>query len=243
MGQTGRRDVQRFAFAGEPSAAARRTGNVNGEINMDFTVLIIPLLALGIWILGTVFGKAEEPARPPARRPEARRPPMPAPGAPSTDLDRFLDEARRRREAAERRAAPPAPAPTVTPTPSPRPVSPRTEAPRPTVRTSERRPPRPREAPRPEPTRREVRVEPTPMPTPTALVAEAIPVAEVVGDLTLTGVAAIATPAAAVARRPVSPAIAQVLGLLRSPRDARVAILLREILDPPLALRRGPRMR
>jgi hypothetical protein len=41
------------------------------------------------------------------------------------------------------------------------------------------------------------------------------------------------------AARP-SPAMAQVLGLLRSPRTLGAAFFLREILDPPLVLRRGP---
>jgi hypothetical protein len=42
--------------------------------------------------------------------------------------------------------------------------------------------------------------------------------------------------------RPVgttSPVAAQVLALLRTPQSAAAAFLLREILDPPLCLRRG----
>ncbi len=85
---------------------------------MHWEILIIPLIALGVWLLGTLFKNENEvakrgPRRPgsPAGRPPGRRP--------VTDLDRFLEEARRRREAEERRKAPSAsparPATTRTP--------------------------------------------------------------------------------------------------------------------------------
>src|SRR5262245_9342308 len=68
---------------------------------MDWQILIIPLIAAGVWVLGTVFGKtAEPPVRRPTRIPgEGGRPTTQT----STDLDRFLEEAKRRREAAMQR--------------------------------------------------------------------------------------------------------------------------------------------
>ena len=99
---------------------------------MHWEILIIPLIALGVWILGTLFKTGEDDKmKKGVRRPgsvsgrgSGRRP--------VTDLDRFLDEARRRREAEERPKPSPPPAPTrpkiaVSP-PRQRPAPPREEA-------------------------------------------------------------------------------------------------------------------
>src|SRR5579872_5684220 len=101
---------------------------------MHWEVLIIPLIALGVWILGTIFRTEEEKAKGRPRRPGeggGRSPQR----RPTTELDRFLEEARRRREAAERRqqpepsARPPEPRPQVVRPPAPaRPVERRPSA-------------------------------------------------------------------------------------------------------------------
>src|SRR6516164_3785374 len=77
---------------------------------MHWEILIIPLIALGVWILGTLFKGEDERNKRGARGPggSVRRAP---PRRPVTDLDRFLEESRRRREAEERERALPVPPP------------------------------------------------------------------------------------------------------------------------------------
>src|SRR5437763_6378305 len=106
---------------------------------MHWEIFLIPLIAMGVWLLGTIFRNAEEERARMARR-------LPGDGGlrvpqrrPVTDLDRFLEEARKRREAAEQRTTPQAadqpPAFPPLPTPAVRPPRPQ---------RAERRPPRPR---------------------------------------------------------------------------------------------------
>jgi hypothetical protein len=210
-------------------------------------VLLVPLI---VWVLSTVFkGTNERPGTRPGANPRS-----PSPRRPVTDLDRFLEEARRRREAAERGPqpageAPPRPAPP----PPPRPVP-----------VAERRPPRPPSQPRrrnvepasplPRPGRAPVlleavgeapapsfpppRVEPPRSPEPARLEAQPPP----------PGPAAPLTPAAQVqvlrpagGRKAPSPTLAQLAALLRSPQSAGTAIILKEVFDVPLS--RRPRNR
>ena len=65
---------------------------------MNWEILIVPLIALGVWILSTVFRGAE------AEKNKASRPAdgAPPPRRPTGELDRFLEEARRRRDKAQR---------------------------------------------------------------------------------------------------------------------------------------------
>src|SRR6516165_10363234 len=128
---------------------------------MHWEILIIPLIALGVWIIGTLFKSEDEktkkgirsrnnlPARAPGRRPV------------TTDLDRFLEEARRRRESEERPKPPPVPPPA------------RASVNRPPLRE---RPSRPRETPRlsPLPVRKEEVFDALPVPRPIS----PLPVAE-----------------------------------------------------------------
>ncbi len=81
---------------------------------MNWEVLVIPLIALGVWVVTSIFRVAEEQqkARPqrPADGPEGRKP-----RRQKTDLDRFLEDARARRQAPR-----PAPRPAPAEAPPPR---------------------------------------------------------------------------------------------------------------------------
>jgi hypothetical protein len=200
---------------------------------MHWEILIIPLIALGVWVLGTVFRGAED-ERQKALRQQPRRPggPRPPQRRPATDLDRFLEEARRRREAAARPAPPPPP---VARPPEPRPA--------------ERLPLRQREQARPTAvTRRPEPPPPPPLPLAEAVtVRRAEPVAEARPAVVVEAVPAPppppAPPAPATvevrARTATGAAVQdQVAALLRSPRGAGAAFVLTEILGPPLC-RRG----
>jgi hypothetical protein len=188
---------------------------------MQWEILVIPLIALGVWILGTLFKSGEDERN---KKAGARRGGSPGRGParrPATDLDRFLEDARRRREAEERRQPPPPP-------------------PRPTISRPplSERPPRPREAPpRPAPVvRREEIV--VAVPVIRAVVEpdlpEAVPVAPRVQP------SAEPAPAAPTTTRDtrLSPIVQQVRALLSKPQSAGTAFALREILDRPLCKRR-----
>jgi hypothetical protein len=201
--------------------------------------VIVPLIALAVWVLGTLFRGTEEKGRP--RRPgEGPRGPT---RRPVTDLDRFLEEARRRREVAERRTVPggsrgEGPSPEVVPVP-PREQRPARASP---PRVAERRPVRPREVPTARPVsppapRRPPEQVPEVIPV---RVLEAVPVeprAEAppgeAGRLALES-----PPPRATRDRPPSPAVAQAVALLSNPKTAAAALVLREILGEPLCRRR-----
>ena len=186
---------------------------------MHWEILIIPLIALGVWILGTLFKPAEDDKmKKGIRRPgdvsgrgSVRRP--------VTDLDRFLEEARRRREVEERPKPPPSPAlarPATARRPQ-RPAPPR-EFPSfvaPVVRKAEV----PIAIPVAQPVVEPARPEP---------VLAAVPTREVSPP-----------PAPSVPRqKPPSPILQQVRSLLSKPQTAGAAFVLREIFDRPLSMRR-----
>jgi hypothetical protein len=167
-------------------------------------VLIIPAIALVVWILTTLF-RGGENAQMPLRRERDETTPT---RRPATPLDRTLDEARRRR---------------VQPPPVRRPAPP-SQVRRPVLLEEVKEPPR-RPAParpivlelaEPEPPRPQSRPEYTPPSAPTAEVA----------------------PATQAVRQPASPVVGQVRQMLRSPRSAAAAFVLREILDEPRCRRR-----
>lgn len=210
---------------------------------MHWEVLIIPLIALGVWILGTIFRTEEEKARNRPRRPGEGG--GRSPQRRTTELDRFLEEARRRREVAERRQQP---------EPSPRPPEPRPQAARPPAppRPPERRPARTREAAppqRPAPVaRRQVEPAGAPQqPTAAPVVAEAVVVVEppvVITPSALLAPVPVPPPAPRLpppsAQRPrtLTPVAAQVQGMLRNPQNAAAAVVLSEIFGPPLCRRK-----
>jgi len=183
---------------------------------MHWEILIIPLIALGVWILGTLFKTGEDDKlKKGVRRPgsvsgrgSVRRP--------VTDLDRFLEEARRRRETEERPKPPPPPAP-----------------PRPTTTRASQRPAPPREMPRV--------VQPVSRGTeaPSAVPA-ARPVAQPARAEPVTPTRDAPPPTAPTTTRPTqpSPILQQVRSLLNKPQTAGTAFVLREIFDRPLSMRR-----
>lgn len=193
---------------------------------MHWEILIIPLIALGVWIVSTLFkGGEDERFKKLGRRPgggTGRTPPR----RPVTDLDRFLEEARQRREAEEQRQTPPSP-------PAPPPARP------PMARTPLREPPaQPRaSAPRPTPPIRRGEVaaamsaaRPVAVPRVEPVLVELQPVVEAAPPPS-------PTPTTTRDARP-SPVVQQVRSLLSKPETARTAFALREIFGPPLCRRR-----
>lgn len=193
---------------------------------MDWVQWVIPLIAVAVYII-SALAKPKDEVRPrtqfpplpqggdPAERPSSRRTPE--------EIDRFLEEVRRRKKSAEqqreKKPIPPVivqerprPAPAV-PVPTPKRERPRlAEPPRPQLP-----PARPLPAPRPR--------EPEPLPVPMAEVIEAT--------------VALQPPAAAVVARPsVSPVAQSLTGMLRNPSTLAAAIMLKEVLDRPLCKRR-----
>ena len=71
---------------------------------MDWPWIIFTLVGVGVWILVSVFRKAEEERQRNLPRPAARGPNRGPGQRPMTDLDRFLEEARRRRDQGQRPA-------------------------------------------------------------------------------------------------------------------------------------------
>ena len=177
---------------------------------MHWEILIIPLIALGVWILGTLIKGEDERnkrgtrgAGGSVRRGPTRRP--------VTDLDRFLEDARRRREAEERQRTLPVPPsrPTIS---------------RPPLRE---RPSKPRETP--------PRIVPA-MPS-TESPPLAVPVARPVEEPVAQASPPPPAPPSLSQYRP-SPIARQVHALLSSPQSAGAALVLREILDRPRCMRR-----
>jgi hypothetical protein len=198
---------------------------------MHWEILIIPLIALVVWLLGTLFKGENDPAKRGTRRPGSPSGRVPA-RRPVTDLDRFLEEARRRRESEERRKAPAAPPPRTAPT---------------RVPLSERPSRNLDVASRPVPTAR--RVEEV-----TAAVPAARPVPQPATIREAASEAALVVPrpqpvteapppppppAPATTRESKpSPIAQQVRSLLSNPQSAGAAFVLREIFDRPRCQRR-----
>jgi len=191
---------------------------------MEWVYVLIVLVPLLVWVLSTIFRGADE-AQAPRRPPAADGAPLAVPRRPANDLDRFLQDAQRRREKAARKMAeaaeeaPPlfdlAPAP---PPPPPAPP-PAPKAPEPRPRVDE---PRPRRE-RPLAERAEARPAPAPRPEPRS--AQTAPAQ-------LPPVAAIPS------RRPAGPVLARLAGLLRDRGSLAAGLMLREVLDRPLCQRR-----
>jgi hypothetical protein len=196
-------------------------------------IVYIVILAAAVLFLSNIFRGEKENHDPKRPRPIDR------PRSQEANVDRFLEEInRRRREANDRRGAPVAP---PIQAPSPRRLEP--PRPQPAKRASsipaETRVRRPAPAPRP---REEISsrigrpAPPTATPvTPVVLAPLEVPEAQ-------PRTAAPAPAAAKVIVHPPAPATARLLPLLHSRQALRSAILLQEILSPPLARRRRRRI-
>jgi hypothetical protein len=173
---------------------------------------LLPIL-LAFWILVNLIRKTEEERRSRERgTQDAERPPAPSrPRRANTDIDRFLEEVNRRRQAGERKPRA---------RPETRPGTPRIPVPVPPPRL---------EAPPP--------IRPPVLQAVEAVLA--IPVAQPVEAPKRPAVVPARETKAAAAPRPAGPS-AVILDLLRSKESLRAALILREILSPPLC-RRGAR--
>ncbi|MFO0879721.1 MAG: hypothetical protein U0840_20430 [Gemmataceae bacterium] len=209
---------------------------------MDWKVIIIGLIPLAVFILSTIFRSVEEARdnRKPRTPPDF--PPQPARRRPGSELDRFLQESRQRRDkppAEKPRQVEPSPPPVATPTlwpetssPDPTPLAPRPDktAARPTQPAPARKqkdPPARRAQPaivapsRPPATVEALPQHPAPPPAPALPTALPAP-----------------PPAPVNAARPAgSPALTRVLGLLRSGDGLAAAMILHEVFEPPLSKR------
>ncbi len=177
-------------------------------------ILIIPLIAFGAWILSTIF-KANEAAKKqerPRRTSARARPEAPV-------ADKYYDASGRRRDMPEGMEAHPGKTRNV-----PAPVA------------TQRRPTTPLRAPgqlRPAPILATVIEEP-----PRTIIRQA-PVVEPPVSLPVPLPPTVAPIMPATTRaRPASPVLQEVVRLLRSPRTAAAALVMREILDKPVGLRR-----
>jgi hypothetical protein len=190
---------------------------------MPWAILLIALVVIGVVVVANVFRSAAEEERERERRRAGR------PGRPVTDLDRFLDEARRRRDEGDRRRRP-APRPDAIEVD--RPPSRRALVQPPPLRSATRPVARPG-VPFPAAAGPAFATPPGPPPrsssSPAPIVLKpadeepilnALPVASAPPSGTPTGTGRSAT-------------VAQAFTLLRSPQAAGAAWLLREILDEP----------
>lgn len=169
---------------------------------MQWEVLLIPLIALVVVILSTIFGGEKQ---------------QPGDGKePANELERFLAESRKRREAGA--SAPPAPAVAESP-----PVAKDRQEKPPALPVKRRDPTRPRKERRPP-----VRQAPPVASAPAAAQPE-----EPAVDMGKVQLALVRR----LPRRKPSPALEKVARLLRTPESAQAAFILAEIFQPPLSRR------
>ena len=217
---------------------------------MNWEILSILLVPLGVWILSTIFRSAEDAKDKPRRQGDGAA----APSRPPSELDRFLEEARRRRDKAQR-------LPTLE-------EEPRREPER--LKVAAVLPPASPPPPRPEPRKREpqsmdsprkreaapansarapndplmVRIEDRPsFANPVSAQAKpmmALPTNMETPSLPTLPTPTMDTPATSSDqnRRDASPLRAALSTLLRDRKTLATAFILHEILDKPLCMRR-----
>ena len=173
---------------------------------MDWPVLIIALIPIAVWILATIFRGVEEAQE--KNRPRNDGAQVKVPRRPAGELDRFLDEARRRRE----------------------PTPPRREVPTAEPVLLERAPV---EMPIPRPVRREEpkprsKAEPRPVPVPMPAVVVAVPEPAPPPP----------PPRLVRPPRPTSPLLTRLGGMMRDRDSLALAFVLREVFDRPVSQRR-----
>lgn len=187
--------------------------------------LLVPVVVLAVWVLSHLFRSAEELKE---RRVEPGQPAPPE--APRSEVEKFLDEINRmRRQPAAPRPAPPPTAmkdiPEVIPVEPPRPAPPPQIRPLPRPPAVRAANPTTLQPPRP-PQAKQVKTRRVEPPRP------------VVAPPALTLATPDAAPAVVSFQHAPSPAVTQMLGMLRNPASVRAAVLLQEVLGPPRCRRR-----
>jgi hypothetical protein len=215
-------------------------------------IFIIPLIALAVWVLQYIFRGPEENktgnrSRPSGQTRPANRPPPQR--RPVTDLDRYLEETRRRRQQDEPRPViiaevVPEAAPRVEPERRRLSVPPRAPAPRPTPRV-EQRPPR---VPPPEPSRRvplqsevvrPVLLDSVPVVVPVPAPSPPVPPRDPEPNLrTQAPPEAIDTRSRARRRADASALLIELTRLFRTREGMAAALVLQEVLGRPISQRR-----
>jgi hypothetical protein len=202
---------------------------------MGWANWVIPLIAVVVWILANLARLPKETPRPPVRKPplpprEGDQQTSTAP--PRSEVERFLAEVNRRRQASvqRRRAPQPEPPPTALPAAPPEAIRRREEARRREDVLARRNAPSAPPSPRRPPTLSPPRSVPVIVAVPEVVpVAPPQPVVEVV---------ALPAPEAALPIvRPTSRTASRVVALLRDPVSLPAAFLLHEIFQPPLSQR------
>jgi hypothetical protein len=207
---------------------------------MDFGILIIPLIAMAIWILQYIF-KAPEDNKQQAK-PRGGGGPRTAVNKPRrqvSDLDRFLEETRKKKQQEESR---PVVVAEVVPD---KPPADRGES---VERERKAAAARAKPQPPPRPTRQERKQRPLqPVPelrrpmvgapirgTSAPIIAEVVPI-------TVTPVPDPLRPQAAptTTKNSSPPILVELVKMLHNPRGAAMAMILREIFDTPVSRRRG----
>jgi hypothetical protein len=213
---------------------------------MDWPWIIFTIVGVGVWILVSVFRKAEEERQRNLPRPIARGPNRGSGQRPMTDLDRFLEEARRRKNQGQR------PAQTIE-IPQALPVNRAPRPPRETRRPTAARPPQRRAEYIPSVRRSASERRPENIPTATAappskpLQVVEVEVVSQDEQARLSGlpavIQALPTPVSPLGGvlahrvRPISPVVANLPALLRNPQTTAAAFVLREIFGPPVCRR------
>jgi hypothetical protein len=205
---------------------------------MDWIKLAIPLVVLAFWILGHLLRNQQEEAPPMSRRLPPRPdgdPPGTRPRRTTTDVERFLEEVRRRREGQpsnltqeeeEAETGRSKDATSTRPVPPARPVLPV---------------PRPVEPVQRPPLKRPLLREPP------AVVPVPPPAEEVVVARLVAGPGEVAPPRSGPPPVPSSlldmkaPSAVQLLHFLKSRQSIATAVVLREVFEAPLSRRSGAR--
>jgi hypothetical protein len=249
-----------------PLAAKQRSESLATSERRSFmdnwVAWIIPLIALVLWIVANLFRVPQEqppPAQRPRPRPEPRgdvprradAPPVAEEQQPIRDLDKFLQEVKRRRDEAERQPPRPAPPPTRPthaerkPSPAPPPL-PKRPAPPPVPRSLPPQPSAPvvlETIPEVLPSARPVAAHPGRREPELAARLSAVEESKRARDAAEIGTRAEqpgfreGARAAQLIERPESAVAVQVRQLISDADTLRAAFVLREILDRPVSQR------
>ncbi len=208
----------------------------------------VPLFFFVLWLINTVIKSQEDPRRPvskPRQAGEDADQENARPRRTPAEIDKFLEEVRRRKQAKEQGGAVPPPLPPVVaeerPRPAPRQPTQRTSRPEPVrpvrsdpVRTSRPEPARPA---RSEPARVELRPLP-PSPPPAPVPVEPVPVVQPVSEMQ--GINTLMLfPHDTTGKRSSSNSVKALHTFMQNRTNLATAFLLTEVFGKPLSKRKG----